>query len=491
MSTINFRVVAFILGILTCIMSAIMLIPLMAEMFYFPTKQWQPFAEGAFLSSFLGSLLALAFRPDKKLDLHVREAFLLTTLSWIVMPLAASLPFYFMKPWDGQQAISFTQACFESVSGLTTTGSTVLTNLDKAPGSIWLWRSMLQWMGGIGIIVMAMSILPVLRIGGMQLFRSESSDRSEKILPRLQQIVSEIFKAYLFLTLLCASALMFAGMTGVEALCHAMGTVSTGGLSTRDASIAGFHSLPIELIILVFMIIGGMSLIVVVQGLRTNPMKIFKDPQHQAYLGLIVAVVLILTFWKTLTYHDNFATNLRLVSFSVTSVLTSTGYTTADYSLWGPFAHIVFLILSLVGGCTGSTTGGIKIFRFQVLFSLSLSHLRQLRRPHGVYLARYRGQKISESIAFSVFTFVTLYLGIMGIIALALSACGLDFVTSLSGAASALGNTGPGLGPIIGPASNFSTISPTPLWILMVAMILGRLELLTVFVLIMPSFWRD
>jgi trk system potassium uptake protein TrkH len=354
-----------------------------------------------------------------------------------------------------------------------------------------LWRALLQWLGGTGIIVMAMTILPILRIGGMQLFRNEFSDRSEKILPRVSQIASAILSIYFLFTLICTILLHLAGMKWFDAICHAMGTVSTGGLSTKDLSVGAFHSLSIELILIVFMLIGGTTFILFVKLWHRNFKAVWHDSQLRAYLGIIGIATLLSTVWLMIHQDFDFLSGLRHSIFAVVSVITSTGYTTEDYNLWGSFPLVLFFVLSLIGGCTGSTAGGIKIFRFQVLFAVALSHMRQLRRSHGVYLPTYQSQKISENISTSVFTFITLYAFCLIMLAGGLSVCGLDFITSLSGAASALGNLGTGLGPLIGPNGTMASLDIAPKCLLMVGMILGRLELLAILILFMPSFWKD
>jgi trk system potassium uptake protein TrkH len=483
---IAFRAVFYLIGILLSIISGAMLIPLSVELFVYRTGGWRGFAISAFITGLVGTLLVLSNRYEGKTELRVREAFLLTAASWVATSFFAGLPFF----WS-TLSLGFHDCWFESVSALTTTGSTVLAHLDRVPRGILLWRALLQWLGGTGIIVMAMTILPILRIGGMQLFRNEFSDRSEKILPRLSQIASAILSIYLGFTLICAILLHFAGMKWFDAICHAMGTVSTGGLSTKDLSIGAYHSFSIELILMVFMLIGGTTFILFVKLWHRNFKAVWKDSQVRAYLSTIAIASLLATFWLMIHQDADFLTGLRHASFAVISVITSTGYCTEDYALWGAFPLVLFFLLSLIGGCTGSTSGGIKIFRFQVLVAVALSHMRQLRRSHGVYLPTYQGQKISENISTSVFTFITLYAFCLMMLAGGLSICGLDFITSLTGAASALGNLGPGLGPLIGPLGTFASLEIAPKCLLMFGMILGRLELLAILILFMPSFWRD
>ncbi|MDP3372356.1 MAG: TrkH family potassium uptake protein [Candidatus Paracaedibacteraceae bacterium] len=481
----SFRAVLFIIGILLSGLAATMSIPLFVDAFIYNTKDWHSFLIGMCITGFFGSAMALASRPDKKIGLGTREAFITTTLIWIAMCVFAALPIYFSR-----LHISFVDSCFEAVSALTTTGSTVLVGLDTMPKGLLLWRSILQWLGGVGIVVMAMTIFPALRIGGMQLFRSEFSDRSEKILPRVSQIATAILTTYIFFSILCFILLLLAGMNMFDAVCHTMTSISTGGLSTHDASIAAFNSPLIESILCFFMFIGGSALILYVR-LWNGDWKAIKDSQLHVYAWVTLAATIVMTFWYFCTHSHSLMQSFRYCLFSVISVITSTGYTLSDYSLWGPFASLVFFMLSFSGGCTGSTTGGIKIFRFQVLYQLAKSHLHQLRRPYGVYVPMYQNHKITEVIAFSVFTFLILYVVSLVFIALALSAMGLDFLTSLSGAASSLGNVGPGLGSAVGPGTTFASINMGSKIIMMFGMILGRLELLTVLVLFMPSFWRD
>jgi len=483
---IAFRAVFFLIGILLSIIATAMLIPLSVELFIYRTGGWREFAISSFITGLVGTLLVLSNRSGGKTELRVREAFLLTTASWLSASLFAALPFF----WSSL-SLGFIDCWFESVSSLTTTGSTVLAHLDKVSHGILLWRALLQWLGGTGIIVMAMSIFPILRIGGMQLFRNEFSDRSEKILPRVSQIATAILSIYFVFTVTCTLLLHLAGMKWFDAICHAMGTVSTGGLSTKDLSIATFHSFYIELILMVFMIIGGTTFILFVKLWRQNYRAVWQDSQLRAYLSIICVASLLGAFWLMINQNIDFLDSLRHSSFAVISVITSTGYTTEDYSLWGSFPLVLFFLLSLIGGCTGSTTGGIKIFRFQVLFAVAISHMRQLRRPHGIYLPTYQSQKISENISTSVFTFITLYAICLIMLAGGLSIFGLDFITSLSGAASALGNLGTGLGPLIGPTETFANLEVGPKCVLMFGMVLGRLELLAILLLFMPSFWKD
>lgn len=483
---LDLRTVLFLLGVLLSLLAASMLIPLSVEVLIYETDHWKSFATSSFMCGFAGALLATSNQPSEKIELGVREAFLLTTLLWVASCVVASLPFYFSA-----FHLSYINALFEATSALTTTGATILTNLDHMPKAILLWRALLQWIGGIGIIVTAMIIFPILRIGGMQLFRSEFSDKSEKILPRVSQIASSIVGIYLGLTIVCAIFLYLAGMDKFDAISHAMSTLSTGGMSTHDNSISAFRSGYVECILMLFMILGGGTLILYIRIWQKGLVSIFKDPQFSTYLILLGVVSLFVSLWCLNNLYGAPLELIRHASFTTISIITTSGYIVSDYTLWGHFAATLFLILSLVGGCTGSTSGGIKIFRLQVVFSVIFSHLKQLRRIYGVYIPSYRGEKLSDQVISSVFIFITLYILSVLFLAIALSFFEVDFVTAFTGAISTISNIGIGLGKIIGPSGSYAPMEAFPKLLLMGGMILGRLELLTALVLLLPSFWRD
>ena len=443
------------------------------------------FVKSIAITGFAGVSLALANRPAERMVLGTRDAFVTTTIVWISTCFFASLPFY-MSGFSQ----SLLDACFEAVSSLTTTGATLLKNVDTIPRGILLWRSLLQWLGGIGIVVMAMTVFPTLRIGGMQLFRSEFSDRSEKILPRLSQIAAAIVLAYSLMTVICCGLLSWAGMNFFEAICHAMTAISTGGLSTRSGSIASFHNPAIEIILCFFMFIGGSTLMLYVR-LWKKDWTVFKDSQLRIYCYYTVFMVGVFTIWYYFHYGDSFHRALRYGTFSVISFITSTGYTIVDYNAWAPFAAMMLFVLSFSGGCTGSTTGGIKIFRFQVMYALVVNYLRLLRRPNTVAIPVYQDIRITENVAVSVFAFLILYLLSIVSISSVLALTGVDCMSSLSAAVSSLGNVGPGITKVIGAGGHVSNISNIAKCVLMLSMILGRLELITVFVLFMSSFWRQ
>ena len=445
---------------------------------------WQVFLTAAVFTLFVGGTLALSSRGAIR-TITPRQGFVLTTMLWIIIPAFAALPFAF-----ADMDLSYTDAFFESMSGLTTTGSTVIRSLDVAPPGVLIWRALLQWLGGIGVIAMAIAILPLLRIGGMQLFRMESSDRSEKATPRTTQLVAYISFIYLGVSLICALAYWTAGMSGFDAVAHAMTTIATGGYSTYDGSIAHFRSATIEYIGVVFMLVGSLPFVLYLRALRGNTRSLLRDDQVRLFLLIVVVSIIAVAYYRH-KMGVEIDTALREASFNVVSIITGTGYATADYGAWGSFGLMIFFFLMFVGGCAGSTTCGVKIFRFQVLYATAVTQIRRLLEPHGVYLAYYNRKPIPEEVSASVMAFFFLYVLSYAVIAIALGLIGVDFLTAASGAATAISNVGPGLGPTIGPSGTFATLPDGAKWILSAGMLLGRLELFTVLVLLLPSFWRD
>ena len=383
-------------------------------------------------------------------------------------------------------------AFFESMSGITTTGSTVITNLNDTPKSILIWRAILQWLGGVGIIVMAITILPLLNIGGMQLFKMDSSDSAEKILPRTREITFVITIIYLALTFACGAAYWSAGMNIFDSVAHSMTTIATGGFSTYSASIGYFQNPKIEIISIIFIILGCIPFIAYLKFIKGNKKIFLKDVQIRGLIYTIIISVILMYLYLIINNKDySFFENLRISTFNVVSILSGTGYVTSDFSSWGKFPLIFFLFLMFVGGCAGSTTCGIKIFRFQILGKFVLNQIKKLVYPRGIFPLKYNNEKISSTFIYSIITFIFLYFFIFFILSALLSLNGLDFVTSISGAASAISNVGPGLGEVIGPNGNFSDLPNFSKLILSLGMLLGRLELFAVLVLFFPSFWKN
>ncbi|MCL4162723.1 UNVERIFIED_CONTAM: hypothetical protein GTU68_055206 [Idotea baltica] len=375
------------------------------------------------------------------------------------------------------------------MSGLTTTGATVFSGLDDLPKGLLLWRGILQWLGGIGIIVVAMVFLPELRVGGMQIFKSEGFDTFGKILPRAGQIATQISGLYVAFTLICTMVYLFFGMDVFDATVHAMTTISTGGFSNYDASFGTFSG-PLEYIAAVFMILSALPFVRYVQLINGNPMALHQDPQVRGFVMTIIVLIILLTLMLDGDVHLTNEQAVRESFFNVTSIISGTGYASVDYMQWGSFAVALFFFMGLIGGCAGSTACSIKVFRYQLLFASIRAQLRRIRSPHGIFTPRYAGRPVGEEVLASVMTFFMFFTLTLGLVAVALSMTGLDFVTSVSGAAAALANIGPGLGDIIGPAGNFSSLNDPAKWILTAAMLLGRLELMVVYVIFTVKFWR-
>ncbi|MYZ50121.1 TrkH family potassium uptake protein [Rhizobiales bacterium L72] len=471
-----------VIGALLVVLGGTMLLPALTDL-QNGAPEWRVFVLSSAVTAGTGLLLVLSTRTTERSTLRLKQAFLLTAAVWTVIPAFGAIPFLGL-------GISYADAFFESASGFTTTGSTVLVGLDELPRGILLWRSVLQWIGGVGIIVLAMIIMPFLGVGGMQLFRAESSDRSEKVLARSSDLVAWIAAVYGVLTLLCTLAYAAAGMTFFDALAHAMTTLSTGGYSTHDASFGHFQSEALEWIAVVFMICGGLPLVLFIAAIRGEPGRIGRDPQTRWFLIFLAAVSFLAAVWLSLRTGIAFDDAMRLVAFNAVSVVTTTGYASVDYTLWGPFAVGLFFMLTFVGGCTGSTAGGIKIYRFVILFQVIKRQFRMLASPSRLEAMKYAGARIPEDVPPSVLAFLTLYVATTAAVTLILVLLGLDFVTAISSAATAISNVGPGLGEIVGPAGNFSTLPDMAKSVLAVAMILGRLELFTVLILLDPGYWR-
>ncbi|MFZ6762418.1 TrkH family potassium uptake protein [Pseudoroseomonas sp. WGS1072] len=448
---------------------------------------WRPFAASALGTALAGGLLQRLTRCELQAGLNLRQAFVLTPLSWLAICAFAAVPFLLSQhPGLGG---NLTNAVFESVSGLTTTGSTAVSRLDEAPPGILLWRALLQWLGGIGIIATALAILPTLGVGGMQLFRTESSDRSEKVMPRVRQIALAIVLTYLALTVLCGLAYALAGMDALDAAAHALTTISTAGFSTSDQSLARWDNPAVHWIAIAGMLAGALPFVLYVRLVRRD-WAILRDSQVRALLGLVATVTAGLTLWLVLRGTYGVWEALQHAALATVSIVTTTGFASADYTQWG--GGVVGLVFGLmfVGGCTGSTTGGMKIFRLQVMAVMLRGQFLRLLYPRGVFPRLYDGKPLPDDVIGSVVVFFTLYFICYGVLTILLMAMELDFLTSASAAVSMLSNVGAGLGPVIGPAGHFGNLPDGAKWLLCFAMLLGRLELFTVLILFMPRFWR-
>ncbi|MHC9236564.1 TrkH family potassium uptake protein [Pseudooceanicola sp. 502str34] len=479
----DIRPVGYVIGLLLACLGVTMLPPLAVDIAE-GRGHWPVFAECAVLTLLSGTVLALACQNSKKEGLTLQQTFLLATLVWIALPLFGALPFML-----GATEARFVDAFFEAMSGMTTTGSTVFSGLDDLPKGLLLWRGILQWLGGIGIIVVAMVFLPELRVGGMQIFRSEAFETMGKILPRATAIAGQISVIYVGITLACAFTYLIMGMGAFDASVHALTTVSTGGFSTRDASFGAFSG-PMEYAASFYMILAALPFVRYVQMINGHGWAMFEDVQVRGFAWTIFGLTGMLFLVLLTIFPQHWEQSLREALFNIVSILSGTGFASVDYMAWGGFAITLFFFAGLIGGCAGSTACSVKIFRYQILLASLRAQFRRIHTPHGVFIARYDGRPIPEDVLSSVMSFFVFFTVTLGVLTVALGLTGLDFVTALSGAATALANIGPGLGDTIGPAGNFSTLNDTAKWLLAIAMLVGRLELMVVYALLTVNFWR-
>ncbi|MBI3443844.1 MAG: TrkH family potassium uptake protein [Magnetospirillum sp.] len=481
---IDIRPVLFVNGFLLLVLAAAMGIPAVVDLLS-EDADWKVFALSGMVTAFVALALILGARPKGRPALTARQAFMLTTLAWISTAAFAALPFAFCN-----LRLGLTDAVFEAMSGLTTTGATIIVGLDHAPRGILIWRALLNWLGGEGIIIMAVAILPLLRIGGMQVFRMETSDKTDQIKPRLTQVATSITLVYAVFTVLAALAFWAAGMGRFDAICHAMAAISTGGFSTSDAKLAHWGT-AVQWVAVFAMMVGGSSFTLWTGPWKNGRPKVLDDAQSHWYLAFLGTAAGVLALWQWTVNDMNPGVALRHAAFNVVSIVTTTGFVSTDYGRWGGFAHVVFFILVFIGGCTGSTAGGVKIFRWELLFALAGIHLKRLLHPHGIFVIHYNQRPIAQAVLDSVLGFVVMYFFTFALFALALTVVGLDFVTALSGSAAALANAGPGIGEIIGPFGSYKPLPDLAKWVLAFEMMLGRLELFTVAVLFSRSYWRE
>lgn len=484
MGMFDLRPIGYVIGTLVAFLGVMMLFPMLIDL-YDGNGHWWVFAECGVVTALCGLFVALASSNGKAAGLDIQKTFLLTTTVWVALPLFGALPFYFGAP----QADSV-DAFFEAVSGMTTTGSTVFSNLEDMPRGLLLWRGILQWLGGIGIIVVAMAFLPELRVGGMQVFRAEAFDTMGKILPRATEIASQISTIYVALTVACFLSYLAVGMQVFDAVVHAFTTISTGGFSNYDASFGTFSG-PAEYVASVYMILAALPFVRYVQMLNGGYSALWRDSQVIVFLIIIVGLTILTSIILVSVFPHHHEQAVREALFNITSIISGTGYASVDYMQWGGFLISMFFFIGLVGGCAGSTACSVKIFRYQIMVASIRSQLRRIHSPNGVFIPRFQGRAIDDDVMNSVMSFFVVFFVTLGVLAVLLGMTGLDFVTALSGAATAVANIGPGLGDQIGPAGNFANLNDTAKWLLIVGMLVGRLELMTVFILFTPRFWRN
>ncbi|MFT4715026.1 MAG: trk system potassium uptake protein TrkH [Paracoccaceae bacterium] len=479
----DLRPVGYVIGLLVTALGVTMVLPMAMDMLD-GNAHWTVFAITAALTCLTGGFLAIACANGTGQGLSIQQTFLLTTTVWLALPVFGALPF-----WLGAPEVRFVDAFFEAMSGLTTTGSTILTGLEDMPRGILLWRGLMQWFGGIGIIVVAMVFLPMLKVGGMQIFRSESFDTFGKILPRAAEIARSISTIYVSLTAVCALAYAIGGLSPFDAIVHAMTTIATGGFSNSDTSFTEL-GIGVEYVAAIFMLAASLPFVRYVQLVGGSAKPLFADSQIQGFFGAALLVVLSLTIW--LMWHSSgpLEPSFRKALFNGVSILTGTGYASADYMVWGSFPVAVFFMIGLVGGCAGSTSCSIKVFRFQLLFASIRAQVQKIYSPSGIFSPRYEGRRVPDDVISSVMAFFMLFMVTFAVLAVLLALTGLDLITAISGAATALANVGPGLGSEIGPSGNFAGLNDPAKWLLIAGMLIGRLELMSVYVLFTFNFWR-
>ena len=474
----------YVVGNLLVFFSFYMTIPGIFD-FLLGGNDWVVFITISSLCFFVGLNISFVFK-NKDSDIGILQAFVLTLLCWIILTFVGSIPFFL-----GSSDLSLVDSFFEAMSGITTTGATVITDLDNTAKSILVWRAMLQWLGGIGIIVIAIAVFPVLKLGGMQLFKTEFSARDDKVLPRTKTIALGIGLVYMFLTLVCFVCLVLAGMELFDAFAHSMTIIATGGFSTKNMSIGHYDSVSIEITSMFFMFLSALPFLLILQSFKGKMLELVKNSQVQFFFITVLILIILTTFWLQKYYEVSFFQALRISSFSIISISTGSGFSTYDFSTWGSFTTIILLFFMLVGGCSGSSSCGLKIFRLQILLKNAIALIKKIIQPRGVFIPSYNSKSISSEVLSAVTGFFFLYILVFAFLTLILAFNGLDIITCLSGAAAALANVGPGLGETIGPSSNYATLSDFTKLSLSFGMLVGRLELYPLLILFSVDFWRS
>ena len=480
----NYKPIALVSGTVICTVGFLLFIPLITELI-FKTESWQSYAVPILLYLIVGGSIVIT-NKNVELKINTKEAFIITSMSWILLSFLCAVPFIYTEV-----NLSVIDSLFESMSGITTTGATILNDIDSLPKGILIWRALLQWLGGIGIVVIALVILPFLRIGGMQLFHLEGDDPYDKFMPKISSVVFKIVLFYFLITFLLIVLYYSNGMSFFDSVAHSFTTISTGGFSTHDQSFAFFQNTKILIIATIFMIIGSFPFLIIAQTSIKNFSLIFKDHQIRLFLIILIFAISSIYFFNSNNFEGNFLDEISTISFNTISIISGTGYVSDNFETWGGYASILFLFLMFIGGCAGSTTGGLKIFRFQILFKYIFLHLKKMMQPHMVIAAQFNGEKVSSSTFESVMIFFFIFIITFVTSAMLLSFSGLDFLTCISASASAISNVGPGLGEIIGPEGNYSSLSDYSKIVLTTTMFFGRLEMLTILVLFLPSFWKN
>ena len=481
----NSSVIVYVIGTLLLLNGSLMLSCVPFAIYYDDQNHINTFLLCSLITISFGFLLRFLTKEEKNAEIKKRDGYLIVVSGWLCMTFFGTLPYLLTESIP-----SFTDAFFETMSGFTTTGSTILDEIESLPKSILFWRSMTQWIGGMGIIVLTIAILPLLGIGGMELFVAEApGPTKDKIHPRIKETAKRLWIIYFSLTALETVVLMFFGLSFFDAINHSLTTTSTGGFSTKQESIAAFQNPFVEAVIVIFMFLAGTNFTMIYFGLKMKFRKIVNNDEFKWYLSAVFILILLLSFYRTHTSSSDFIHAFREISFQVVSIITTTGYATADYTLWGSFLTFIFFLFLFSGASAGSTSGGIKIVRIILLIKNGLLEFKRRLHPKAVIPVMLNKQVISSTITYNLLAFIFLYLFVFTLGSIFLSFLGVDMLTSISAVASAVGNVGPGIADV-GPSSSFSQLPTSAKWILSLLMLMGRLELFTVCVLFTPYFWK-
>ena len=480
----RWRLILHVVGWLTLFFGLTMVVPLAVSLL-FKDGSGIPMLLSLAITIFFGASMALGFRGTKIADIRQREGMAIVFFGWTAMGFFGALPFFLAG-----EGVSFTNAFFESVSGFTTTGASIFTNIEQHAEGILFWRSFIQWLGGMGIIVLSLAVLPFLKVGGMQLYKAEvPSPVPDKLKPRIQETAVTLWKVYILFTFLQVLLLLAGGMNLYEAVCHTFTTMPTGGFSTKNASIAHYNSAYFDTVFILFMLMAGINFSLHYQMLKGKPLAIWRDAEGRFFLFLSLVLVLLVSWNIYGEVYHTLGDAIRYGAFQVVSILTTTGFATADYETWPAMSQTILFLCMFIGASAGSTGGGIKCLRLMLLFKYCTRELFLLVHPRSITHIKINGKPISEEIVRSVIGFLALYIGLFAICSVVLSGLGVDFMTSLTAVASCIGNIGPGFG-MVGPAENYAVIPTLGKWLLIWCMLLGRLEIYTVIILLAPEFWR-
>lgn len=481
---LDLRPVGYVIGLIIAALGLTMIVPLLTDLLRGDANAGA-FAEASLICVTAGGFTAIACQNRAGRSLSVRQAFLLTLGIWMFVPFFGALPFLIGAP-----DVRFIDAYFEAVSGITTTGASVFVGVDDLPAGVTLWRGMLNWLGGLGIAFIAMIFLPVMRVGGMQFFRTEGFDTFGKVLPRATDIARELFLVYVLLTAACMSVYAAAGMPTFEAVTHALATIATGGFSPRGASFTGY-SAAIHYLAAIFMLLGSLPYIRYVQLVRGSARPLWHDAQVHGYLRWIGVAVLSVAVWRVLTSDQGLEPAFRESLFNLVSIMSSTGFGAGDFPAWGSFSIIVGMWIGVIGACSGSSAAGLSVFRVQVMFGALAEQVRRIHAPHRIAPVRYAGRAVDTDTMDAIVLYLGAYIVTFGIIALLIVQTGVDFESALFASWTSIGNIGYGYGPLLNPTGTFIDFPDVAKLLMILAMIMGRLSLLSVLVILLPRFWQD